>query len=245
MIIAVLLALLTGVATTLGGFIALRTKDRLHLVLGLSAGLLLGLVGFDLLPEVFSTNTSITLGVPSVSIAIVVGFFLLHLVEKSFATHEPHESDYGSDHDHRHVVGTLSAVAFIGHVFMDGVGIGAAFHVSHTLGYAVFLALLIHAFSDGLNTVAFLIKGGRWTAKAKLLLIADAIARTAGAALGSYVLISANGVALYLALFTGVIIYIATSHILPEAHANHPSRWTLVASVVGIAAMWIIKAHGA
>ena len=129
------------------------------------------------------------------SIAIVLGFFLLHLVEKSFATHEPHESDYGSDHDHRHVVGTLSAVAFIGHVFLDGVGIGAAFQVSHTLGYAVFLALLIHAFSDGLNTVAFLIKGGRWTAKAKLLLIADAIARTAGAALGSYVLISANGVA--------------------------------------------------
>lgn len=245
MFLAVTLALVTGLATTAGGFVALRTRDRLHLVLGLSAGLLLGLVGFDLLPEVFATNTQVTLGARTVSIALVIGFFALHLVEKSFATHEPHESDYNTDHDHRHVVGALSAVAFTGHVFLDGVGIGAAFQVSHTLGYAVFLALLIHAFSDGLNTVSFLIKGGRWTPKAKLLLIADAVARTAGATVGSYVLLSANGVALYLALFSGVIIYIATSHILPEAHANHPSRWTLVASIVGIAAMWIIKAHGA
>jgi hypothetical protein len=96
------------------------------------------------------------------------------------------------------------------------------------------------------RAVLLRLRGGRTReVAAEMALIADAIARTAGAALGSYVLISANGVALYLALFTGVIIYIATSHILPEAHANHPSRWTLVASVVGIAAMWMIKAHGA
>ena len=48
---AIALAALTALATTTGGFIAIKVKDRLHLVLGLSAGLLLGLVAFDLLPE--------------------------------------------------------------------------------------------------------------------------------------------------------------------------------------------------
>ncbi len=51
--IAIGLAALTAIATTAGGYLAIRAKDRLHLVLGLSAGLLLGLVAFDLLPEVF------------------------------------------------------------------------------------------------------------------------------------------------------------------------------------------------
>ena len=49
---AIVLAALTALATSLGGLLALRSRDRFHLVLGLSAGLLLGLVAFDLLPEI-------------------------------------------------------------------------------------------------------------------------------------------------------------------------------------------------
>ncbi|MFM8235217.1 MAG: divalent heavy-metal cations transporter, partial [Actinomycetota bacterium] len=43
---------------------------------------------------------------------------------------------------------------------------------------------------------------------------------------------------LYLAVFAGIIIYLATSHILPEAHARHSSRWTLVATIAGVLVMW-------
>ena len=51
---ALLLAALTSISTSLGGLFTLRTKDRFHLVLGLSAGLLLGLVAFDLNPQIYS-----------------------------------------------------------------------------------------------------------------------------------------------------------------------------------------------
>ena len=61
--IAIVLAAVTALATTAGGSLALRSRDRLHLVLGLSAGLLLGLVSFDLLPEVFDASSSLTGGV--------------------------------------------------------------------------------------------------------------------------------------------------------------------------------------
>ena len=50
---AIILAAATAIATTTGGYLAIKSKDRLHLVLGLSAGLLLGLVAFYLLPEIF------------------------------------------------------------------------------------------------------------------------------------------------------------------------------------------------
>ena len=96
---AIFLAALTVAATAIGGLIALKAKDRFHLVLGLSAGLLLGLVGFDLLPEVFAESEN-TGGVPTVSIAILAGFLLLHISERSFGGHEPVDSEYSHDHSH-------------------------------------------------------------------------------------------------------------------------------------------------
>ncbi len=152
--IALVLAAVTAVATTAGGYIAIKSKDRLHIVLGLSAGLLLGLVAFDLLPEVFEMGTQEFLHAPVVSIALIAGFLLLHFYEQIFGSHEPAESDYGHDHSHAsNVAGSLGALAMGGHVFLDGIALGVAFSVSNQLGLAVFIALLVHAFSDGLNTV--------------------------------------------------------------------------------------------
>ena len=140
---AIVLAAITALATTAGGFLAIKAKDRLHLVLGLSAGLLLGLVAFDLLPEVFELGTSELLGAPAVSVALIAGFLLLHFYEQLFGSHEPAESDYGHDHKHASsVAGSLGALAMGGHVFLDGLALGVAFKVSSDLGIAVFIALL-------------------------------------------------------------------------------------------------------
>jgi ZIP family zinc transporter len=239
--IALGLAALTAVATALGGLLALKSKDRLHLVLGLSAGLLLGLVAFELLPEAFSHDAGEFLNVPVTAIALIGGFMALHLFEKFSGGHEPAESEYGNEHRHAgNVAGTLGALAMAGHVLIDGIALGVAFQVSNELGIAVFVAVLVHAFSDGLNTVSLLIKSGNWTKRAILLLAVDAIARVGGAAIGSSIALNDNYIAIYLALFAGVLIYLATSHILPEAHSRHSSRWTLATTIAGVLVMWAL-----
>jgi zinc transporter ZupT len=237
--IAIGLAALTAIATTAGGFLAIKSKDRLHLVLGLSAGLLLGLVAFDLLPEVFELGTQEIFHAPAVSVALIGGFLLLHFYEQLFGSHEPAESDYGHDHEHSsNIAGALGALAMGGHVFLDGLALGVAFKVSSDLGIAVFIALLVHAFSDGLNTVSFLIKSGKWGRKGIWLLGVDAIARVSGAALGTTLALSNNVIAIYLAVFAGIVIYLATSHILPEAHSRHSSKLTILATILGVLVMW-------
>ena len=237
--IAIGLAALTAIATTAGGFLAIKSKDRLHLVLGLSAGLLLGLVAFDLLPEVFELGTQEIFHAPAVSVALIGGFLLLHFYEQLFGSHEPAESDYGHDHEHSsNIAGALGAVAMGGHVFLDGLALGVAFKVSSDLGIAVFIALLVHAFSDGLNTVSFLIKSGKWGRKGIWLLGVDAVARVSGAALGTTLALSNNVIAIYLAVFAGIVIYLATSHILPEAHSRHSSKLTILATILGVIIMW-------
>lgn len=244
---AIILAAVTALATLSGGYIAIKSKDHLHIVLGLSAGLLLGLVAFDLLPEVFEMGTKEFLHAPVVSIALIGGFLLLHFYEQIFGSHEPAESDYGHDHSHSsNIAGSLGALAMGGHVFLDGIALGVAFAVSNNLGLAVFIALLVHAFSDGLNTVSFLIKSGSWGRRGVWLLSVDAVARVSGAAIGTTFAVSDNFVATYLALFAGIVIYLATSHILPEAHSRHKSRYTILATIVGVVVMWALVAflHG-
>jgi len=242
--LVIALAATTVLATFSGGMLALRAKDRFHLVLGLSAGLLLGLVGFDLLPEIFEMNTNNLIGVRTTSVALIAGFLSLHFIEQFAGSHEPAESDYGHEHTHAvEIAGTVGAIAMAGHIFLDGVALALAFKVSNALGYAVFIAMIVHAFSDGLNTVALLIKTGQWRSRGKYLLAVDAVARVGGAAIGSALTISDSNLAIYLALFSGIVIYLATSHILPEAHSKHPSRVTMLATLAGVVIMWAVVSN--
>jgi ZIP family zinc transporter len=242
--LVIALAATTVFATFLGGMLALRAKDRFHLVLGLSAGLLLGLVGFDLLPEIFEMNTNNLIGVRTISVALIAGFLSLHFIEQFAGSHEPAESDYGHEHTHSvEIAGTVGAIAMAGHIFLDGVALALAFKVSNALGFAVFIAMLVHAFSDGLNTVALLVKTGQWRSRGKYLLAVDAIARVGGAAIGSALTISDSNLAIYLALFSGIVIYLATSHILPEAHSKHPSKVTMLATLAGVVIMWAVVSN--
>jgi len=242
--LVIALAATTVLATFLGGMLALRAKDRFHLVLGLSAGLLLGLVGFDLLPEIFEMNADNLIGVRTISVALIAGFLSLHFIEQFAGSHEPAESDYGHEHTHSvEIAGTVGAIAMAGHIFLDGVALALAFKVSNALGYAVFIAMLVHAFSDGLNTVALLVKTGQWRSRGKYLLAVDALARIGGAAIGSALTISDSNLAIYLAVFSGIVIYLATSHILPEAHSKHPSKVTMLATLAGVVIMWAVVSN--
>ena len=242
--LVIALAATTVLATFLGGMLALRAKDRFHLVLGLSAGLLLGLVSFDLLPEIFEMNTNNLIGVRTISVALIAGFLSLHFIEQFAGSHEPAESDYGHEHTHAvEIAGTVGAIAMAGHIFLDGVALALAFKVSDALGFAVFIAMIVHAFSDGLNTVALLVKTGQWRSRGKYLLAVDAIARVGGAAIGSALTISDSNLAIYLAVFSGIVIYLATSHILPEAHSKHPSKVTMLATLAGVLIMWAVVSN--
>ena len=168
----------------------------------------------------------------------------LHFIEQFTGSHEPAESDYGHEHTHTvEIAGTVGAIAMAGHIFLDGVALALAFKVSDALGFAVFIAMLVHAFSDGLNTVALLIKTGQWRSRGKYLLAVDAIARIGGAAIGSSLTISDSNLAIYLAVFSGIVIYLATSHILPEAHSKHPSKVTMLATLAGVVIMWAVVSN--
>jgi zinc and cadmium transporter len=234
--VAVAFALSTFVSTLLGGLVALRNRDRLHLVLGFTAGVLLGVVAFDLLPEIFKLSDDGGRGVPAVMLAFAAGFIVLHLLERTVALHGAHESDYG-EHNHP-AVGLASALALSAHSFMDGVGIGLGFQAGPAVGVTVAIAVIAHDFADGLNTVSIMLSHRNSTGRSLALLGLDAVAPVLGAAATLLFTVPDHLLGLYLGFFAGFLLYLATGDILPEAHSRHPSRLTLVATLVGITAMW-------
>jgi zinc transporter ZupT len=234
----IILAALTFVSTLLGGLFSLRYKNRMHLILGFTAGVLLGLVAFDLLPEIIrliqATNT------PSVSpmIALVVGFLLFHILEKWVVIHHSHDGHY-VDHRHPHV-GILSALALSGHSFLDGVGIGLAFQVSPAIGILVAIAVIAHDFSDGINTVSLMLVNKNSPEKAKAFLFVDAIAPIIGAFSTLFFKLSESNLLLYLGFFAGFLLYIGAADILPEAHSQQSGWKTIAMTVIGVIFIFIV-----
>jgi zinc transporter ZupT len=215
---AFLFSLATFLSTSIGGLFALRFRDRLHLVLGFTAGVLLGVVSFDLLPEIFELSRRLGSDGQPAMVALAGGFLLFHGLEKFVLVHRVHEAEYA--HHHHPSVGVLSAVALIGHSFMDGVGIGLAFQVSPAVGFTVAVAVIAHDFCDGLNTVSLMLMHRNTTARALGMLALDAIAPVLGAVSTLAFSVPPESLVLYLGFFAGFLLYIGASDILPQAHSR-------------------------
>ncbi|MFD9126678.1 ZIP family metal transporter [Kitasatospora sp. NPDC059571] len=256
---AILVAAGAFLMTLVGGWVAQRTGDRRHLVLGFAAGLMLGVVSFDLLPEAVRAAPGEVNGVPQALLMFAAGFLTIHIIERAVAIHRSHEAEYaahthgrghqghaGHGHGHSHGdparqgIGLTAAGALVGHSLMDGFAIGAAFQAGSTVGTVVAIAVVAHDFADGFNTYTITRMYGNDRRRALGLLAADAVAPVTGAAITLLFTIPEQVLGLYLGFFAGFLLYLATSDILPEAHSPHPSRTTLLCTLLGVGFMWLV-----
>lgn len=235
---AIFLSFLTVVSTGLGGYIGFKNKERLHYIMSFTAGVLLAVCFFDIIPEAFNIVQTNNFDLTPTLIAIVVGFLLIHVFEKTAIIHVSHEEEYA---EHKHpAVGLVGATGLSIHSFLDGVGIGLGFHVSPHVGLLVAIAVIAHDFSDGLNTVTIMLKNKHTNKKALLFLALDAIAPVAGV-LATYLFsIPDNFLTLYLGFFAGFLLYIGASDLLPEAHSKHSSFKMLGLTILGVIFIFIV-----
>jgi ZIP family zinc transporter len=256
-------AILPFFSTMLGGFAALRLRHRLHVFMALAAGVVVATAVADLLPEAFElAGPGGSLGVGA---AAVVGFVGFSLVEAFL--HQSSFEHAGGGHDHddadhetgaavagaapvgqpSRILGVLPPISLIIHSTLDGLAIGLAFQAGGSIGVIVLFAVLAHDFADGMNVVTLALDAARGERLAVVLLVVDAIAPVAGAALSTLVAIPPGALGLLLATFAGVFIAVGAGHLLPEAQHRDPRSGPALVALSGAGALIVlaIRALGA
>ncbi len=252
-----IISIFACVFTFLGGLFALKFKDKLHLIMGFGAGAVLGVAFFDLIPESIELSEGFLTVNQAVSI-VAVGFILYMLIDRLIISHnhktgechdcevDCHHEECGvNEHSHEQRKGKLAALSLAIHSFLDGFSIGIAFQVSSAVGAIVTIAVLIHKFSDGLNTVNLILKNHGGKKQALRWLSVNSIAPILGVVATLFFTISQNILGVILGLFAGFFIYIAASNMIPESHHSHSTKWTTIMTLLGAVVLYIaIKIAG-
>ncbi len=224
-----LFALVASLATFIGGSFALRFRDKLHLILGFSAGAVAGVAFFDLLPEAIEFGTK-QHSAATIALFAAFGFFGYLILDRFILLHTHTHEEGEVSNEPRGFFGALTLSA---HSFLDGIAIGVGFQASAMVGIVVAVAVLTHDFSDGINTVNLVLRnGGSWQNAFKWLL-ADATAPVLGAASTLLFRISESYIGLVLAVFVGTFLYLSASDLIPESHHRHPRALTTVMTIFG------------
>jgi zinc transporter, ZIP family len=229
---ALLFSSLAMVSTLTGGYLAIAARRRMHLLMGVGAGVLLGAVFFDLLPESLAVARDQGWSFRIVLGTVVVGFLLFYLTERLLVLHSCAEEDCNNQVHRR--LGRLSVIGLIVHSTLDGAAIGAASLVNWRTGLLVAVAVIVHDVSDGLNTILLVTRGEKASRSDLLFLLIDALAPIVGALLALVFLPPPHVLVAFLAFAAGFFLYTATSDLLPEAHRRSPSIMVSAATVFGI-----------
>lgn len=220
-----------------GGFLALRAVGHVGLIIATGAGIRIGAAYFDLIPEsVEHLGDSLDLAM----IFTAVGFLAFYAIEKLTALHVGHETATELDHGeaaHRHI-GLLGGLGMSFHSFLDGVALAAGLAIGGGLGLVIAAVVVMHRFSDGIGIVSLLLASRtprheiyRWVALV-------ALAPVAGVIVGLLLPVPDEVLGGLLAVFAGFFLYIGAAELLPEAHRNDRSSWVVLATLVGVGAIY-------
>jgi zinc transporter ZupT len=226
-VLLLVIALAAFVCTLSGGLLALGLRDKLHLILGFSAGAVIGVAFFDLLPEALGLGGKFH--GPGVLLTWTATGFLAYLVLDRILM-------FHGDSAPRGVVG---AGVLCCHSLLDGIAIGLAFQASHATGIVVAIAVLVHDFSDGVNTMNIVLKNGGDRPRAMRWLLADAGAPVIGIAATLAFKMPDDRFGVVLALFAGFFIYIGASDLIPESYHAHPKFLTTAMTLAGALVLYL------
>jgi zinc transporter ZupT len=237
-----------GAATLLVDTTIGTSRTFHHMSVVVAAGILLGVAFADLVPEAFdlAEPTTVALAIVGGFLAL---FLVEALTGGHTHHHEPHADhlhasdvtdqpqvalahahahahDHAYDHSHDTPCVTSHAVMpfLLGlglHNLVDGLVIGTSHEVSDSAATGVAVGIVVHQLPVGLSFAAVLLACGlgRRRMRRDAVLIAAMIPLGALVVLASPAL-SGTSLGVLIGVAAGALVYIATGHLLPEAHSE-------------------------
>lgn len=222
------------------GVVSLAVNDKilnkiLLVLIGLSAGALMGGALLHLLPEAVEKNSDL-----SVYMLVLVGFILFFLIEKVLHWRHCHKGQCDV-----HTFHYMNLVGDSIHNFIDGLIMAASYVVSLPLGITTTIAIATHEIPQEIGDFAVLVYGGFSKKKAILLNFVVALTAVIGGIVGFFVSSLVENMVIYILPFAaGGFIYIAATDLVPEIRKELDMKKymaTLLVFICGILIMWATK----
>lgn len=225
----------TGAGGSMTFLLKNPSKRFLSGAIGLSGGIMVAIVTFELIPEAFLLG-----GVVKTSIGIAMGAALASYID-IITSHINRES-------FNRKRGYIKTAILIGfaialHNFPEGLAIGSGFVAQRKLGIGLAIVIALHNIPEGLAMVAPMRAGGYSNSKAFLMtLLAGApmgFGALSGALIGEYVY---GLIGVCLAFAGGTMLYITFGELIPSGKDLHGGRISTIFTILGfIGGMLISK----
>ena len=217
MLHAVLLSLIAGLATGIGGGIVallrrldLRTYDAL---LGFAAGVMTAIATLGLINEAWAQGSAI-----AVLAGLALGAGALHALDR-FLPHEHLPLRDGNPQAYRR--GLLLFAAMTLHNIPEGLAVGTSYIAQPRLGLLIALAIALHNIPEGIAVAGPFRAAGmparRYMGWALISGLAEPVAAFVGAGL---VTLWIPLMPLCLAFAAGAMLYVVSDELIPESHSH-------------------------
>ena len=266
---ALLLTLIAGAATGIGGALVLFKKkissDFLAGALGLSAGVMIFISMAEMFPESqeMIAGTGLTHGEAFVLVAFFVGMGLITLIDFAIPEYEnPHEApglsldsktaavgmlEQTGNEKAMHRLGLLSALAIAVHNFPEGIATFIGALNDPEMGAGITFAIAIHNIPEGIAVAIPIYYATKSKGKALLYATLSGMSEVIGALLCLAVTaifgieLTGGGPAfpLVMSAVAGIMIYISLDELLPTAEKYGKHHIAIAGVVAGMAIMGI------
>ncbi len=219
MTLALIFGLIAAAAEVFGGALVTLRKEwprkvQEHL-LALSAGFLLALGFFELIPE------SLKLLGETASLCFLAGYSMLHFFEHTIVGH----LHFGEEtHKDVMISRTASLSALFGlmvHAFFDGLAISAGLRFDTAIGVLIFIAVFLHKIPEGLTIASIMLASNHDRRRAFQASLAVGAATVLGVlALFFLDTVSATAAGIAFGFSAGTAVYVGASDLIPEINRS-------------------------
>lgn len=226
-----LIGFLVGVlGTGLGGafgFIIRKPSNRfLSVIIGLSSGIMLSTVTFELLPEAFEIA-----GMLKATIGIIMGA-LVSAVADDFIAFFTKTQLSGKQGYLK--TGILLGVSIAIHNFPEGLAIGSGFMAGSGLGISLAIVIALHNVPEGIAMAVPMQIGGYGALKAFLLTLLVGVPMGVGAYFGALIgEVAYTLIGICLAFAGGTMLYITIGELIPKGKELNKGRISTIFAVLG------------
>jgi ZIP family zinc transporter len=211
----------TGLGAASSLLVKVKTRRSLSFAMEFSAGLMLSIVSFDLLPEAFQKHHD-ALTFFGIAVGVLIGFLYSDLIRTRTSLKGIRAA------------GLSVAIGIALHNFPEGLAIGAGFSSSVALGISLCVVIALHNLPEGLSMALTLRAGGARTGKTILYTALAGVPMGIGAYIGA----AAGGIskgmtAFFLGLAGGAMLYVVCADMIPASKEVYKGRFGAFGNIIG------------